>query len=128
MSDICHYCGDILDGDGTTFVVRVPDGRFVQSHEKCAPLYPEHEKLKHVSDKAQTIGLFLRWMLNERKWLLCYEDSHGDPQRVEDSRGVDALLADLITDHLGIDRQKLHAEKRAMAAADKAQHLRDTRP
>jgi len=69
--------------------------------------YPEHAKLKAVSDKSQIIGEFLDWLTNERGLTLAYWA--GDelyPAREATDR--------LLTDYFGINLHELEIESRMM--------------
>lgn len=63
--------------------------------------YPEHEKLKKVSDECQTIGMFLEWL--REKYTICDPDypSH---------KGIEDFLAE----YFNIDQKILEQEKRQM--------------
>jgi len=61
--------------------------------------YPEHEKLKKVSDKSQMLGEFLEWML-EQGFILEGDDT----------------IENTLAKYLGIDMKKIEAEKRMILA------------
>lgn len=66
--------------------------------------YPEHQKLKAVSDQTQAAGDFLYWLMRERNMEL--RDSDGAPIFVN--------VEDLLADWKDIDRMALEQEKQAM--------------
>lgn len=73
-----------------------------------ADLYPEHAKLRKISDKSQAIGEFLDWAGRGSKGLtLCYSDGH----RFYPSYKTKTKL---LAEFFGIDEAKLEAEKLAM--------------
>lgn len=59
--------------------------------------YPEHDKLRKISDRSQACGEFLDWLEEEKGWEL---PSHSKP----------ALLAEFFE----IDQERLEDEKQAM--------------
>lgn len=69
--------------------------------------YPEHEKLRAVKDKSQTIGDFLSW-LDENDRVICKRDRDGDFCPV---RGT---IEKLLAEYFEIDLRKISAEKDAM--------------
>lgn len=82
--------------------------------------YPEHARIRAYQDQVRTIGSFLNWLTNERdrRVVLCYENPE-DPAggRRDDRYLVDTTCLDfnrLIAQHLGIDWDKVQAEKDAM--------------
>lgn len=71
--------------------------------------YPEHAKLRVVSDESQAIGEFLE----DSPYTLCelrYFDEFDEPRFVEVQKSTSRVLAD----YFGIDMDKLEAEKRQM--------------
>lgn len=76
--------------------------------------YPEHEKLKAVSDKSQEIGQFLDWMRDEKGYQFGFlgdADSGEDPGRIYPTYlDVTRVLAD----YFDIDLKKIEQEKREM--------------
>jgi len=98
--------------------------------------YPEHEKLRAVVGKSQTIGDFLEWLEDEKRWFLAAAGVPPALEEPEDRRPdiVDAFssiveqvrseivrvhytIPDLLAEFFGIDQGKLEAEKLAMLAA-----------
>lgn len=78
------------------------------------PEYPEHEKLSCVSDKSQTIGLFLDWLLNEQPYhLAVYDDDYYDGHVLFPARDS---INELLARYFDIDLQRLEMEKREMLA------------
>lgn len=93
--------------------------------------YPEHEKLKKISDKSQACGDFLSWLLGEKELVLAQYHEHNETCRGRDGFkhcgyrkdelaityvSVDSLLAEFF----GIDQQKIWEEKDAMLAEIRA--------
>jgi hypothetical protein len=74
--------------------------------------YPEHEKLKKVSDKSQTIGEFIDWLQNEANYVIGqYKTSKVDREILYPAHeGTQELLAK----YFNIDLQKIEDEKRQM--------------
>ncbi len=75
-------------------------------------MYPEHDKLREISDKSQIIGEFLDWMSYEKHIVRARwgEDEDGDDVLLVDNESIEGLLAEFF----GIDRDKIEAEKLAM--------------
>lgn len=70
---------------------------------------PEHDKLKLVVDRSQSIGEFLQWMQSEKKIRFAkWSDEEGG---LLDAY-VDKL--GLLSEFFNIDQQKLEMEKRAI--------------
>jgi hypothetical protein len=76
--------------------------------------YPEHEKLKKVSDKSQAIGEFLDTFLPQQGIVLMEHTEYGD--YVPTHRSIQSLLAEFF----GIDQKRIDAEKDAMLDAIRA--------
>jgi len=77
--------------------------------------YPEHDKLRAVSNKSQSIGEFLDWARNEHGWELCRMEPYGDYTPIYKS------INDILAEYFEIDRTKLDDEKRAMLEELKGQ-------
>jgi hypothetical protein len=79
--------------------------------------YPEHEKLKAVSDTSQAIGEFLQWC-EEQGWHLAEYDSMAESLGVfSDDHQLWPIrlgIEDILARYFDIDRDRLEAEKRAM--------------
>lgn len=91
--------------------------------------YPEHEKLKEVQEKSQSIGEFLEWILHSKKVhserfrhdaleiespvvLAIYRPVlDSDPRLIEYSFGG---IEKLLSEYFEIDLVKIEAEKRQM--------------
>ncbi len=78
-------------------------------------VYPEHEKMKAVSDESQVIGAFLDWIQNEREptLQLCSMRTifHGaDVRFTPTQKSIEQILAD----YFNINLEKIELEKRAM--------------
>ena len=92
--------------------------------------YPEHDKLKKVSDKSQACGEFLEWLLGPQRYQLGQYHEHTDDCWLPDdnqtaARRVCGMSAQtlypvalnvrkLLAEFFEIDEEKLEAEKRAM--------------
>jgi hypothetical protein len=79
---------------------------------KAAPEYPEHEKRAEVLDRAKEVTNFLEWAGQRDNYFLA--DMLGNEV---DRAGIERLLAGW----LGIDLEKIAAEKQAMYEALRAQ-------
>ena len=81
--------------------------------------FPEHEKLKAISDKSQAIGEFVDWLGEAKGLALCELDEHG---RYFSSRvSIRALLAE----YFDIDERRLEAEKMVMLDEMKILYLKN---
>lgn len=86
--------------------------------------YPEHEKLKLVSEKSQACGEFLEWLNSTCGLVLCRETSEVERDEMEEyGEGVRESYAparittnNLLAEFYGINQQKLEKEKEAMLA------------
>ena len=81
--------------------------------------YPEHEKLKKVSDQSQTIGEFIDWLQNEAHYVIGqYKTSKGDREILYPVHALyvrSGLCTDkLLAQYFDIDLQKIEEEKRHM--------------
>jgi hypothetical protein len=77
--------------------------------------YPEHEKLKAVKDRSQTVGEFLDWLRDTKEFAVCElhpEERKRDPEWHPVRLRTEQLLAEFFE----IDLDKLSAEKDAMVA------------
>ena len=81
--------------------------------------YPEHEKLKAVSDKSQSIGEFIEWLQHEKGIELAEWGGSRGTALVPCMQSMISLLAEFF----GIDRDILESEKLAMLEAARAAHL-----
>jgi hypothetical protein len=74
--------------------------------------YPEHEKLKKISDKSQTVGDFLEWLNSQGLHLCEWVDSRyaGEGEFSSANKNTDDLLAEFFE----IDQAKLEEEKREL--------------
>lgn len=72
--------------------------------------YPEHDKLRQVSDQTQAIGEFMDWLETKGIFLGRYVDGSNFPRHVHGH-------LDLIAEWADIDQNKLEAEKRQMLAS-----------
>lgn len=74
--------------------------------------YPEHEKLKLISDKSNAIGAFLDWVQYQKKITLA--------ERRNNEYGIPMLypiqyhFVDLLAEYFNIDRDKIEQEKLKM--------------
>lgn len=71
--------------------------------------YPEHDRLKLISDKSQAIGEFLDW-LEAEKGILLGEWGPTGRRMYPFMRSK----VDLLAEHFEIDQSKIDAEKREM--------------
>ena len=69
--------------------------------------YPEHIKLKQISDKSQVIGEFMDFS----GYTLCEYS-----EELEVYMPVLSSISALLAKHFGIDEEKIEQEKRAMLA------------
>lgn len=87
--------------------------------------YPEHQKLKAIKDKSQTIGEFLEWLTSEQKIVLAKGHEHGETCEDEEGEvncgqwegqlyGVQKPITQWLAEYFNIDQRKLDAEKEAM--------------
>lgn len=82
--------------------------------DEAASPYPEHDKMKKVSDESQAIGQFLD--LNDHGWILAeYVEIEGRsyPALVPVSLSIQQILAL----YFDIDLNKIEEERRAMLEA-----------
>lgn len=65
--------------------------------------YPEHEKLRAVSDKSHTIGQFIEWLENEKKIVLAEwsKDEYGH-DLYQSTIPINKLLAEFFGINLSI--------------------------
>lgn len=74
--------------------------------------YPEHEKMRKISDQSQAVGDFLEWVRSEKGWFLAQRDD--ETKRIwPASYSTVQLLAEFFE----IDLDKIEDEKRAMLAS-----------
>ena len=88
-------------------------------NETTAVQYPEHEKLKAISDKSQTIGEFLEWLSTEKGILLGEWGGATGHTMYPTQRSKVALLAE----YFEIYQDRLESEKRAMLDTVRAAHM-----
>ena len=69
--------------------------------------YPEHEKLKVVSDESQAVGEFVDWLGNERGIFLA-------EQKGFEFFPMSVSIQSLLSEFFEIDMNKIEAEKRQM--------------
>ena len=79
--------------------------------------YPEHEKLKKVSDQSQVCGEFLDWLQGKYVLAKYVETGTWAGEPVHDLRHANVPVQDLLAEFFGIDQDKIEAEKRAMIEA-----------
>lgn len=72
--------------------------------------YPEHDRLRAVSDESQKIGEYMEWLAGQG---LVVAHLYNGSQLALSHRSIEDLLAA----YFAIDLDKLEAEKRAMIAA-----------
>lgn len=72
---------------------------------KAAIEYPEHEKLRKISQISQLQGDFLDWLLNEKGYELV------ETNELDVSKPVQASIRELLAEYHGIDLTKLDDEK-----------------
>lgn len=77
--------------------------------------YPEHEKLKRVSDQSQTCGEFYEWLM-ERFTLATWRTHNDDGDELLESYLMTAhpKTQDLLAEFFEIDQNVLEQEKRVM--------------
>lgn len=73
-----------------------------------AASFPEHKRMKAVSEKSQAIGGFLDWLQNERGLVIAYWNDWDE--LVPTSASIQRLLAE----YFEIDLDKVEAEKQEM--------------
>lgn len=71
--------------------------------------YPEHEKLRKISDKSQVVGEFLEWLEDTKGWRLARWGRY-----INWMEPVHYDVQDILAEFFGIDRDRLDAEKDAM--------------
>lgn len=90
--------------------------------------YPEHEKLKLISDKSQACGEFLEWLASEKGITLATKHEHDSecrgPSRLRVCGFTSSQLEPvyiprtaLLAEFFDIDERKIEKEKRAMLDA-----------
>jgi len=84
--------------------------------------YPEHEKLKKISDKSQAIGEFVDWLRYEKNIQLAQWRNGTDMMPAR------ALIRDLLAEFFDIDQDKIEEEKRAMLDEIRASHAKTEAP
>lgn len=78
--------------------------------------YPEHVKMKPLTERSQIIGEFLDWLQHERDTALCELRDLGsdewwpEKQYIPISKGIEALLAE----YYDVDMKVIEQEKREM--------------
>lgn len=76
--------------------------------------YPEHEKLRAISDQSQTVGEFVEWMGQQGIHLGEYLHGEWSQARLVPTH---RNTVDLLAEFFGIDQKRLEGEKRAMLAS-----------
>jgi hypothetical protein len=76
-------------------------------------LYPEHTKLRAISDQSQACMDFIEWLGEEYEIVLCEIPEDYERTYFPIMRSLTKLLAE----HFDIDLDKIETEKRAMLAA-----------
>lgn len=93
--------------------------------------YPEHDRLKAVSEYSQQIGQFLDWLKSERVFLSrehhhsddCFEDGIKDCGfSVGDLAQDYERIEDRLARYFEIDLKKIETEKREMLASLRVSH------
>lgn len=89
--------------------------------------YPEHQKLKAVAERSQTVGTFLDWLRDEKGISLAVQHEHNESCHEEgrwnrcgysagDYVPAFASTRNLLAEFFAIDEERLEREKRAMLA------------
>jgi hypothetical protein len=78
--------------------------------------YPEHERLKKISDKSQTCGEFIDW-LESHGYRLCEPDPESPSGRYWPTHRP---IRELLAAFFDIDQKRIDAEKDAMLDALRA--------
>jgi len=81
--------------------------------------YPEHDKLKAVSDKSRTIAEFLAWLSVEKEIVLAVWVNDDSYPVLRMSQVMSD--GDLVLEHFGIDPRELEIESRMMLDKIKAE-------
>lgn len=71
-------CSDCRSGRASTRNALDNLGDTLSKVKRSVARYPEHEKLKQVSDKSQICGEFLSWLIGEKGMLLSRQHEHTD--------------------------------------------------
>jgi len=74
--------------------------------------FPEHEKLKAISDKSQAIGEFVDWLGAVKGISLCELTQGRD--RLDEYHPVRTSIRQLLAEYFDINEHRLDDEKRAM--------------
>lgn len=81
---------------------------------KSVVLYPEHEKLKAISDKSQAIGEFLDWLPSQGIALHDLNQCNFGQDKFEPVR---QSIHELLAEYFQIDQKLIDQEKEAMLAS-----------
>ena len=75
--------------------------------------YPEHEKLKKISDKSQAIGEFLDWCKDEENgFSFCrYREFEVEAWTPDEDGWYPCDFMPVLHEYFGIDKDKIEAEK-----------------
>lgn len=76
--------------------------------------WPEHTKLKAISDKSQAIGEFVEWLEGKGIHLAEYEQEYRGDHRMFT---IQTPITKLLAEFFDIDQDKIEAEKQAMLDA-----------
>ena len=117
MTTICRKCGGPINSISQHRFGSEATG-WEHMEGECDP-YPEHTKLMAISELSQACYDFIEWLGDEKGAVLC---AKRDGHRNHDSwecpwMPVGTSIRDLLSQHFGIDPNKLEAEKLAMIDA-----------
>lgn len=87
--------------------------------------YPEHDRMRAISDQSQTVGEFVEWLSSDKRIRLatypdCISDTAdhvcgaGDCVKSQHLYTVDTPIEKLLAEFFDIDLDTIEAEKRAM--------------
>jgi hypothetical protein len=78
--------------------------------------YPEHEKMKEISDKSQVVGEFLAWANENGMWIARYQTRwvNASGESVDELVPVATPTVELLAQFFEIDLGKIESEKQAM--------------
>ena len=97
--------------------------------------YPEHEKLKAVAERSQTVGSFLDWLTHEKGIALTVQHEHTASCKEHGERYNNCGYREgeymhagtpvrvLLAEFFEIDEKKIEAEKQAMLAELRGESL-----
>lgn len=81
--------------------------------------YTEHEKLKKIADKSQTVGEFLEWLQGEKGVTLA------EYNRNDNLYPVRFSIQDLLAEFFEIDQNRLETEKQHMLEELRNMHTQE---